>query len=775
MLIDEIKRLIQSMYQTYQPMDVATTISDRAMLGHVQWVLNKLDKILEEPEPIAEFEIFLKIHWTLVNGSSLSPTALPGADVTTLLCRVAECVAHEKNKGLAEGESSILPIKMLMPTISIESIRENYHLDDPLQTILNTHVLGQLGLYLLPIKLLTELDLSAEQLTLYNPYFEYHRDDHQGLCEVNAEQYERLSGHSSLTQALVDAKNNYELLASDTTHLLGQLKRLCQALLHNASTAMGEEDNAGGGAYPAIIHFMEYYNTLDHAEKERVPEMLKAEIDTLFALVTDHSLNINATANLETCIATRRMMLITHMTGHDELLSQIAVSASQKSLLMAEVSRSFHMAKDALVSALALNAYADGRDTLPLRPELLSNLDVEFSISSDDDLSTFIALSADEMGLFLKSESLRQQIVQQIQTVEQLVFFVLGLSQEKLIVFLKSTIEELETTVIRSGMELGQLLVILDVETTVVLCEAIKDKLPTLICSIGDFESNHQDDEEYESDEVVMRVFELLSLAQCKVLCHAMSGQWMSIINTGFRFNYILQRLDLEKSLAICDSMKDSWPEIIKTVHDYLELVKDLDIRSSAHIDHAMKSRLPGMINAFDDFSKPMSILAMKQRVVFFEAVKDRLPAIIVSVELFVKTLCLLNEEQNYRFIFEIMREKFPDYIQSVASLVAILEVLAPALRIHVCDAMGDKLFLLINSSIDWFLIKQLLSPDYVERLSLSNSPFFTALQYPQPLIRVPMVPRVLFSDSKSPDGSKKRDCESDEEDESRTSKSFRN
>ena len=215
---------------------------------------------------IDKLTLFLKENWVLINGNLLSYTALPNSDVTDLLVVIAVNIAQDKKS----RDKRLSAIQLLMPTVSLESLKpESYTSFDTIidylqiKEILQTHVLGYKGLYLLPIKLLTELNLSVERNRLYNPYFDCFVPHPPETVTVNSEEFSRLVGHDSLTQALVDQKQAYESLTSDTSSLLGQLRQLIRNLEIHSASGLGEETNASGGAYPAIISFMNYFAQLE--------------------------------------------------------------------------------------------------------------------------------------------------------------------------------------------------------------------------------------------------------------------------------------------------------------------------------------------------------------------------------------------------------------------------------------------------------------------------------------------------------------------------------
>ena len=363
MNLNDIKQLVRQLKARYEAMQIDAPFREVVQLAYSKPALHRLEIIfsenLEKDKLTEALQNDLEKNWDLVHNTALGYTALPSDELTHLFCDIAQHIADER---------SLNPIEVLMPGVAYESIREGYPDLDKTQDIkyvLQTHVLGHDGKYLLPVKLLSELDLSPTPTLMGNPYFDYaqHAAD---STHVNSKEYERLVAHSPLTQAVFDAKHKYDLLTNDTSTLLGQLKQLCQQLGSNMAGALGEETNAGSGAYPAIINFMEYYNKLSQAEKNNIPNSLKREIDLLLALVTDKTQNINATENIETCIATRRSQLILTMSGRDEVLNQISLSGAKKASLITEASEQFDSAQQALATALKGN-YQLGHDQLDIR------------------------------------------------------------------------------------------------------------------------------------------------------------------------------------------------------------------------------------------------------------------------------------------------------------------------------------------------------------------------------------------------------------------------
>ena len=468
MPLNEIKQSVQQLKADYEAMSIESSFREVLRVQYGKQVLNKLELIFNQTkkdEALVEFlQVYLAENWALVHNTALGYTSLPEDKITLLLCDIAEHIAAQK--GLTSAE-------VLMPGLAYESIRDGYgDLTGDIKPVLRTHIIGDGCQYMLPVKLITELNLSPTPAQLANPYYDYERHtDEQAY--VRPEEYKRLVAHSQLTQAVADAKQAYELLAGDTSNLLGQLTQLCRQLGINMVGNLGEEENAGSGSYPAIIAFMEYYHSLDAAQKDTIPPTIKQEIEKLYTLVTDKTKNINATENLETCIATRRASLIGAMSDHDEALSQISLSASKRASLTLESRTKFESAKHELIEALGSDAYTEGHDSLAMNMSLLEKLNMPLRITSLGDLSILQELMPDEIKSVCANPNLRQTIITQLRAIENLVVFSIETSPDKLEAFLIAMKGDIVQAWLHSFRDLSALLISLDVEKTRIMVDVL--------------------------------------------------------------------------------------------------------------------------------------------------------------------------------------------------------------------------------------------------------------------------------------------------------------
>lgn len=262
------------------------SLQARVVSAYHKKTLAGLLAILEAPaaEQLTQLETFLRENWALIKGTALCYTAIPTDSVTKLMCDVARYIVETK-PGLAitaaassEDSAAHAVLGVLMPGLSLDSINGDINtegarlypdLSSPeidAEEVLRTHVLDSKGYSLIPVRVWSSLDITPEPTPINNPYYDRFHPNHASMSEyLQPEEIARLVGHSRLTQAVQDAKTHYESLSNDASNLLGQLRQLCSKLsLNSASYAggVGTEDNAGLGAYDAILAFNAYYRNL---------------------------------------------------------------------------------------------------------------------------------------------------------------------------------------------------------------------------------------------------------------------------------------------------------------------------------------------------------------------------------------------------------------------------------------------------------------------------------------------------------------------------------
>ena len=205
----------------------------------------------------------LKDNWKMIKGTGLSYTAVPDDEITKIMIGISIYLSEQANY------LETHPLQLLMPGVNFESIHDDFPTlttQDNKKTkqitqILETHILAENSLYLIPIGLLTKLDISPVQAKMINPY--YHFEQHEEDCGyLKTSEITRLFEHSKLTKKILDKKTAYETLANSENHLLGRIRKLCQSLKLSSRYEDGSEMEAGQTAYQGMVEFVDYYNQL---------------------------------------------------------------------------------------------------------------------------------------------------------------------------------------------------------------------------------------------------------------------------------------------------------------------------------------------------------------------------------------------------------------------------------------------------------------------------------------------------------------------------------
>ena len=364
-------------------------LKGRVLNEYEQHVKNKLNCILSITKEskmnfVASLNELLKAIWSLTKGTMLCYTAIPEHSVTLFMCKAARFVAKENH-----CDSALLsPLSYLMPDMKeLESNSESCsNLDHiALEELVKSHVLSEDGKYLLPASsLLSEqyASVDAKSNLVRNPYWDTTEFDSASAAYIFQTDLKKLERHSNLTMAVAETKRALCQMMNETSNLLGQLRELIRQLTLNDANHQGSEVDAGGGAYPAIIRFQVYYDSLTQRDKNSIPANLKHEIELLLRLACNKEENRDAVDTIETCIATRRNKLNIAMRGSDAILSQIGSSDQTRAARIKNGRLEYDNSLKSLRLALSEGGHYAGRDQLLITTKLLRDLDIRFSIKS---------------------------------------------------------------------------------------------------------------------------------------------------------------------------------------------------------------------------------------------------------------------------------------------------------------------------------------------------------------------------------------------------------
>lgn len=260
MNLPEIKTKALSLSGFYLETNIVKDLVLQAYYKDLQSKFEELfSKFREKDYLISSFKDILADNWELIKHTGISYTAIPNNRVTQLMIGIAIYISH--------NEADSHPISLLMPDVSLESCsddfpdlnQESLKRIDKITNLLKTHMISFNGNFLIPVKLVTNIEINEELAQISNPYFNYqtHAEDEAVLV---SEEIARLFRHSNLIKTLHAHKKAYCDIAQNETHLLGQFQKLCERLRIASRYGNGSELNAGNDAYQGVIDFVGVYD-----------------------------------------------------------------------------------------------------------------------------------------------------------------------------------------------------------------------------------------------------------------------------------------------------------------------------------------------------------------------------------------------------------------------------------------------------------------------------------------------------------------------------------
>jgi hypothetical protein len=444
----------------------------------------------------------LKVNYATVRGTCLTYTATPDSLVTEFLIQAATFVAEVQHVDAGD---------ILMPDMGFPG--------EDLHRILNTYIESEDKAILYPVNLLLEK----------NHY-------------ITTDELQRLGNHSALTRNYVLAKIAYADIAKSELTLWGQLDYLCDHLYLNSVNARGSESNAASSVYDVINQFMNYYTTLSKAS---IPEDVQKQINAL----------VDVYSQQERCISLRRDELLTSMANNEAVLREIKPDAVIVSYEKVRIEQNLKSTKDALESAFLENKYS-GRDSLGFSTPLLETLGLVCSIETPEDLALFHTLTIPEIMNVLQSPDLRQQVVTQLESFENLAKFVATMPVYKLQSWLVGMQAELKNRFIKNLADLSALLIELDVDKCGIVCKACAETIQ----SSWDF----------------LKVLQVLKPEQRTAVYESLKDQLSDRVKVVKDLSNIMYYLTPDQRIAVYDVLKANLPKMVKSAYDFKLLLRSL-------------------------------------------------------------------------------------------------------------------------------------------------------------------------------------------------------
>lgn len=742
----------------YKGVSFADNLQEKLILAYAKHIIEKVETLLTltpttTDELANHYESFLQENATLINGTVLSYTCNTTPEINQLLYAIALYV-YEFKKGKEDGQALL---QLLIPSLKglypLDPLKKDYPPFDgqaiesveALEHIMQTHILGKEGHYLLPVKLILN-----EKEKWLNPYYDvFESEDRPDLVWVSDEERERIRMHSPKTQALHYTRENVKRLVCDDTSFLGHLESFIRALKACSVAGAGKEYRASDRSFKVIFDFFDYYDGLGE-EKNNIPQEVQDEIKKIRHYSSSKESFVTQVMNgmevvlpsIESCAYTRYNNLEEAKNKHEKTLASIGSDEEIKR-------RQLEKAKKVLEAHKADFLTGDektykGHDTLGFNLGLLNAFNIDFSFKSLQDVYAVKGWTVSEIEEVLSVENNQVELMNAIGSIENLLILSLDLSHDQLKTLLRNIVSYLpfeeaskshrffynKNDVLRE--EIASYLMALDEDRARIVFDIVIDPLKSSIKTVTDFVNfcDSQPDyvkrwsydsfkgELYDSIKGVRELAELLSVLETdeiKDFCYMIhSDKKTSKINLseGGDYAWIFIQLSLEQTQVCLEMLKEEFIHIV--VNDPKQLTAFIS---------AFEEDIKEFIR--DSDSDEMVIPLEDARLsVIYHMLKERL-----STTQKCAFLRFLSDEDKQVIFDEVKVIGYLTVLTDAKLFSEFYQALGPDNKAQCYHAVKNKLMTLISNQDDCKMIFTVLDEEKrEEQLSFYGIPQLKAL-----------------------------------------------
>ena len=782
----------------------AVTLKDEIIIKYQLYVRNKLKKIItsqdSDKDKYSALEAFLKDNWSLTKGTLLSYTAIYNNDATRAMCKAAKLICNFKNSKLDEKSLPFSPLQFLMPEVELISLIPNYsdlesvellklnnedqrkfsqfesnllkeklereqslidvqqeHIrknrfivkDEycipsiTLEVILKTFVLNEDSSSLIPVSVILE-DVNLRPYDFACVVF----DD-----QIKKRTNQKIISHSDETLAVYNAMNKLSIAESDQNHFLGNLTELCKQLRFNDShSGIGRHDNAGKGAYPAIIAFKDYYDALGYQLKEWQDErefkegfiyikfndnpaegfsyavkskgtgikqgVIKQEdIEGLFS--KDSNVNDNNTGKENS------RFYFEKAKNYKEEILKVVIAQGNASLEDEEKNKIPTELKNEIEKLLILssdlsknhNATTNLDTCIGTRRESLEKL-----ISNPDQKQLLAQIATSHVFKVNLIKDLRSDLQQANNSLQEALNNADNYQGKDL---LSISVKLLET--FKVDFKIQNFNMLLDIikglakDEVLALCEkdayleqfigpiennlenltnfvldCSEDNLKVLLESIS---SKSYITKLFDSAKTLVTVIDYASNNdKTNIIIKALDNNLHDIIKSGYYFGLVMEYLNEPQRTVVYNALKDNFKDIIKSGEDFSWAIRYLNESQKISAYNALKDNFKNIIKSGYDFGRALEYLNELQVTRICVALKDNLKDIITSGRDFGRAIQFLNESKIITVCTTILK----NIINLEYNIGKVLEYLNAPQITAVCMTLKDNLKSVIKSGEDF-------------------------------------------------------------------------
>jgi hypothetical protein len=631
-------------------------------------------------------------------------------------------VTHPFNKLLLEIASIFPhPFSVVCPNVSSISCMEGFADFDEntdLTVLFQTHIMGGQGRYLIPIQLLSIIDIAASRFP--NPYFDY--DVHpESAAYLNTEELHRLQYYHAQTQAWFEIRAQHQQLVNDKSHLLGILQELmAQMFFNSAHGGIGHAENAGSGVYAAIIRFNDYFNKIHVDDVARIPAPVLQQIKTLLSLSSDAAENSNATQEIKTCIGTQRENLLEQVQRYQDELMHIGLDSAEKAKLLSSIRQEFEQANTLLVCSSA----QVGSDKLKLPVHFFETLDIQLSFMHLEDVSNFLMHTVEFFPEIIQRQQLSHQILDFFLDFEHWVEFNLDLPIHLLRPFLKALGPKLFRYLVHQSAAIGIWLSLCNMDYFKVIMAELHEPIANFIDNVEGF----------------CRILMLLKNEQHNYFFDQYFDQMVAKMEDISQLVVLMSILQKEQQMRLYDAILPKMDAMLHNGQDFARLLQILPHQKQQPLLLRYLPKLQLFIFCAVDVEAVFNVLPLSCKQGFIEHMLQINRLFIHSAYDFGKFMEILNESQRH-VLWQEWRDELGLLISDGVGFSHVIQHLTNSLDDLWATGILAKLPLIIEDGYDFnSAMRYLPEPmrevlfenclDLLPKLIINGSDFSCAMYY---------------------------------------------
>ncbi len=776
MTLTALKQAVSSFNHPKERSENAS-LRDKIIIKHTKTIIHDIHTIInnhgsDESKIASDLKQYLSDVWDIVNGTTLCYTAIPEADVTNLICKVAEYISNHAVKEQSDAQGIDI-VKLVMPTVNTISVdwNEQPHLGPCIDQVDVDDLIYKLSQRIFKARLNgtpieSEKDFVLEHITTVHELRAYNAL--QDAYKQTQDNLEHATRDSVIKDLLVIPDHRLPIIAEEELKIRGAeylqeifRKHICgedgKYLLPISLLCLAEQDK-----YKNL-----YYDTTETDEDYLANHQFvsKSELERIY----------NHSALTRELFEAQERYVITTKGSNDLYESLIQLTDSLHFHSAYGVTGRQESAGEGVYAAIiAFNEYYRALSPLnkeKIPAEIKNHIETLISLSSDPTKNTnatqVIATCVGDRrsGMLGAMKGMEEQLR------------AIGQDDASKVELIKKSKEEFEAAKSRlaraiegslprreagdaaaasvqlySGIDrLGvkkellnklqielefnrladcHLLYSLTVDEIVELIDINKlDQILNTIATIEDlvvFNVELSEDRleallKIAPDRFVKKFLQtpndllawLISLSAIKVavMVKAIKTELCTILKSAWNFRSLLKHLTLDQRTSVYESLKNDLAVFMRSARDFCSVLEYLTPAQRAEVYEAFKENLAAIIESGDDFNDVLINLTPDQRREVYELLKDKFTTIIKSSHHFCLVLKYLTSDQ-YTEICLLIKDLFASIIKSGFDFHLVLKHLNQEQRTIVYDSLRGNFAAIINSGYEFGCVLLYLRPE---------------------------------------------------------------